>query len=95
MTLRQVSQQWAAMGLDQQRLDDLLELVASGTQAPANPDEDEADSFAEDGTERELRGMSREPGTIVDWNKLLALAAGQLGDVKTRFTPSPVLYRSS
>lgn len=66
------------MGLDQQRLDDLLELVATGAQAPANADENATD--AEDMAEREPR--SHDPGASVDWNKLLALAAGQLGNVK-------------
>ena len=52
------------MGLERQRLDDLLELVSMATAAASQPE-----------------GSS----PIVDWNKLLALAAGQLGNVYIKY----------
>ena len=63
LTLNDVSQQWTSLGLERQRLDDLLELVSMATPHPEGP-------------------PPMTSSSIVEWNKLLALAAGQLGNVR-------------
>ena len=60
VTFGDVSRYWMALGLQRQKLDDLLELVTMPT--PSSDRNADNDSFD-------------------DWNKLLALAAGQLGHV--------------
>ena len=85
VTVGDVSQLWAALGLEPNRLDDLLELVSIATTTPATPPppppKDEPKD-AEGGEETAKEHQPRyDPATVVEWNKLLALAAGQLGDV--------------
>lgn len=83
------------MGLERHRLDDLLELVSIATTTPPSTKDEGGqdleteenvgecgDGKAETGGAKETRNY--DPATIVDWNKLLALAAGQLGDLNTR-----------
>ena len=96
VNLGDVSQLWTSLGLERHRLDDLLELVSIATTTPPSTKDEEGgqdleteenvgesgDGKAETGGAKETR--SYDPATIVDWNKLLALAAGQLGDVNTR-----------
>ena len=96
VNLGDVSQLWTSLGLERHRLDDLLELVSIATTTPLSTKDEEGgqdleteenvgesgDGKAETGGAKETR--SYDPATIVDWNKLLALAAGQLGDVNTR-----------
>ena len=65
ITLSDVVQHWNALGLDKQRLQDLLELMSLGS--PETPSD-----------------------AVLDWNKLLALAAGQLGDVNNNFLSPPL-----
>ncbi len=92
VTVGDVSQLWTAMGLEPNRLDDLLELVSIATTTdatlppppPQPPKETETDEAKEEGGEpaKEQPPPPRyDPAIVVDWNKLLALAAGQLGDV--------------
>nr|CAH0100808.1 unnamed protein product [Daphnia galeata] len=92
VNLGDVSQLWTSLGLERHRLDDLLELVSIATTTPPSTKDEEGgqdleteenvgacgDGKAETGGAKETR--SYDPATIVDWNKLLALAAGQLGD---------------
>jgi hypothetical protein len=93
VNLGDVSQLWTSLGLERQRLDDLLELVSIATTPPSTKDEEggqdlETEENGESGDGKEGGGVkeprSYDPAAIVDWNKLLALAAGQLGDVNTR-----------
>ncbi|XP_046440112.1 ropporin-1-like protein [Daphnia pulex] len=89
VNLGDVSQLWTSLGLERQRLDDLLELVSIATTPPSTKDEEggqdlETEENGESGDGKEGGGVkeprSYDPAAIVDWNKLLALAAGQLGD---------------
>jgi len=91
VNLGDVSQLWTSLGLERQRLEDLLELVSIATTPPTSKDEGGQDLETEengesgDGKEGGVKeARSYDPAAIVDWNKLLALAAGQLGDVNTR-----------
>lgn len=92
VNLGDVSQLWTSLGLERQRLDDLLELVSIATTPPSTKDEEggqdlETEENGESGDGKEggvKEARSYDPAAIVDWNKLLALAAGQLGDVNTR-----------
>lgn len=59
VTLEDVERAWLGLGLERQRLTDLLELL-------------------------QVAGAGHESDAAVDWFKLLALAAGQLGEVPTR-----------
>lgn len=72
-TLDDVVEQWTSLGLERQRLDDLLELVSMAT--PGGDAEDAPAAASED----DASGGGAT--SVVDWTKLLALAAGQLGDV--------------
>lgn len=84
VTVGDVGQLWTSLGLERQRLDDLLELVSIATATgetttfPGESDEPKEELEAN----KETRF---DPATVVDWNKLLALAAGQLGDVNKSF----------
>lgn len=94
VNLGEVSQLWTSLGLERQRLDDLLELVSIATTPPSAKDEEggqdlETEENGESGDGKEggvKEARSYDPAAIVDWNKLLALAAGQLGDVNTRLS---------
>lgn len=74
-----VSQQWTSLGLERQRLDDLLELVSIAT-GPGGAEEAPAAATEDDAAGADV-AKNDAANTIVDWSKLLALAAGQLGDV--------------
>ena len=65
VSLDDVTRQWTLYGMDRQGLDDMIELVSMAAH--------DGDSSAE------MSGDAK--GGSVDWNKLLALAAGQLGNV--------------
>ncbi|XP_057366446.1 ropporin-1-like protein [Daphnia carinata] len=86
VNLGDIIQLWTTLGLERQRLDDLLELVSIAT-PPLNDGQDlETQENAEtrDNNDGQPNGAkpprNYDPATVVDWNKLLALAAGQLGD---------------
>jgi hypothetical protein len=70
VSLDEVRRQWTLYGMDRQGLDDMIELVSMASASAASAEHD--DSSATTTT------MASES---VDWNKLLALAAGQLGNV--------------
>lgn len=87
VNLGDIIQLWTTLGLERQRLDDLLELVSIET-PPLNDGQDlETQENGEpvDNNDGQPNGAKQlrnyDPATVVDWNKLLALAAGQLGDV--------------
>ncbi|KZS09881.1 Ropporin-1A [Daphnia magna] len=86
VNLGDIIQLWTTLGLERQRLDDLLELVSIET-PPLNDGQDlETQENGEpvDNNDGQPNGAKQlrnyDPATVVDWNKLLALAAGQLGD---------------
>lgn len=81
VTVGDVGQLWTSLGLERQRLDDLLELVSIATTPTTTGETDET---KEDDPEA-AKEPRYDPATVVDWNKLLALAAGQLGDVNKFF----------
>lgn len=70
VSLDDVTRQWTLYGMDRQGLDDMIELVSMA---------------AHDGSSAETTMGGDDSGggkgENVDWNKLLALAAGQLGNV--------------